>query len=243
MTPIIFAILQVCNAIFTKVNFLYTFDFKLNRHWMEILLFMKTLLTNSVYPTWTNLIIQVYCQFCHRISTTISDFVTEIDSCSPQKFTISKQADILKRESRAHQAVLCIQSIFSVTSFLVCTAHFCASITVLTALIVPQNDSSYITACAFGLYFLNSSGGLLACLWIAGGPSKNANKFKESFERKIRERKLYLEKTNRRCCVESLNGLSDYTLSGCDIIYFRRNSILALSGTLLTYTFLLIGWK
>ncbi|GBN15315.1 hypothetical protein AVEN_246406-1 [Araneus ventricosus] len=119
----------------------------------------------------------------------LNDSTTEIDGCSPQEFTISKQANILQKESRSHQAILHVQSSFCAPSFLICTAHFCACITILTALIVEQNSYAHFTALsAFCLHFFNSSGGLLACLWMAGGPS--TNKFKEAFERKIRDKKL-----------------------------------------------------
>ncbi|GBM95025.1 hypothetical protein AVEN_196183-1, partial [Araneus ventricosus] len=181
--------------------------------------FIKSFLISVIYPAWTNLVVQVYCLLCHRISKLLSDFTTEIDGCSPQEFTVSKQANILQKESRSHQAILHVQSIFSAPSFLVCTAHFCTCITVLTALIVQQNTYAYFTAIiTFCLYFLNSSGGLLACLWIAGGPPNNANKFKEAFGRKIQEKKLRVDKTKEVFCVDDLNGLSHYTLSGalCD---------------------------
>ncbi|GBM40059.1 hypothetical protein AVEN_58604-1 [Araneus ventricosus] len=223
---------------------LYTFGLELNYHLTLILSCTKSLAINILYPTWINLVVQSYCLLCHGASKLISDLIVEIKDCSPQEFTISKQKDILKMESTVHKAVLEVQSIFSLTSFLICIVHFCVCITILTAFInVTNSEHSFFVQSVNILYFVNSFGGLLACLWVAGACPNKAKNFKEAFGRKIRERKLHERWVSEVCFAESLNELSDYTLTGCEIIYFQRSSILALSGTLLTYTFLLISWR
>ncbi|GBN20697.1 hypothetical protein AVEN_31923-1 [Araneus ventricosus] len=99
---------------------------------------------------------------------------------------------------------------------------------------------NYDFALSSSLILFNSCFGLLACLWMAGGLPVEAARFKETFRRKISQRLTYLRKEEAIHFEKCLPDVSSYILSGWDIISFRRSSILALAGTVLTYTILLI---
>ncbi|GBN27738.1 hypothetical protein AVEN_175059-1 [Araneus ventricosus] len=91
------------------------------------------------------------------------------------------------------------------------------------------------------MMFVNSFGGLLVCLWIAGGLPVEEKRMKDAFRKKIQQRRLSRLSVDAICLEEEMSEKSDFVLSGCDIIHFRRSSIATLAGTILTYTILLIS--
>ncbi|GIX78053.1 uncharacterized protein CEXT_75091 [Caerostris extrusa] len=90
--------------------------------------------------------------------------------------------------------------------------------------------------------FVYACGGLLSCLWTAGGLPIEAAKLKEAYRRKLQQKKILDGKVGKEACIEKeLVEISTYVLSGCNIMSFYRTSILAFAGTILTYAILLIN--
>ncbi|GBO09901.1 hypothetical protein AVEN_257779-1, partial [Araneus ventricosus] len=173
----------------------------------------------------------------------LSLITDEIESCSAQEFTISRQRDILGREAEIERLVRFIQKIFSVPSFLIATAHFSACTSIFGAFIVDSKiyTKDYVVLNQLVVVFLSSSGGLLACLWAAGGLPIEEDRFKDTFRRKTKQRLQLVNGKNERYIQYQILEKPTFVLSGCEIIYFRRSSILSLAGTVLTYTILLIS--
>ncbi|GFQ72175.1 uncharacterized protein TNCT_575551 [Trichonephila clavata] len=91
------------------------------------------------------------------------------------------------------------------------------------------------------LLFMNSSFGLLAILWKAGNLPIEAEKLKIAYRRKCREKLVSENKVGELRSEIDLIDTSNFVLSGCNIIYFYRSSLLVLTGTILTYTVLLMS--
>ncbi|KAG8178662.1 hypothetical protein JTE90_025585 [Oedothorax gibbosus] len=104
-----------------------------------------------------------------------------------------------------------------------------------TFLNMPGNYIIYYTTS-----ILNSLSFLMACMWFAGGVPLAMNNFKATFSRKTQS--LMVASSEQ----ESVLGRGLYerpslVLSGCGILFFTRNSMLVVLGTLLTYTILLLS--
>ncbi|GBN26852.1 hypothetical protein AVEN_162504-1 [Araneus ventricosus] len=204
--------------------------------------FVQSSLWAFIYPTSVNLIVLLYCFVCQNFCRQINRITRDIRECRVQNFTLSKQANISAQEARIGDLLHLTQRVFSVPSFLISAAHFCSCITVLGSLILDASTyiKNYTLLCQSVLLFLNSSGGLLACLWTAGGFTLAEHQLKDAFRRKMRERLHLFGKVDEECFQNELLQKPSFLMSGCGIVYFQRSSILTLLGTILTYTILLV---
>ncbi|GBM95920.1 hypothetical protein AVEN_85273-1 [Araneus ventricosus] len=223
-------------------DFYYIYGFQVSFYVGNLVNSLAWILHSFIYPTYANLVGLLYSLLCLYVCTKLSLITDDIESCSAQEFTISRQRDVLGREAEIERLVHCIQKIFSVPSFLIATAHFSACIAILGTLIVNSRiyTKDYAVLNQLIVVFLSSSGGLLACLWAAGGIPIEEDRFKDTFRRKTKQRFQLVNGKNERCIQNQILEKPTFVLSGCEIIYFRRSSILSLAGTVLTYTILLI---
>ncbi|GIY31196.1 uncharacterized protein CDAR_80801 [Caerostris darwini] len=195
-----------------------------------------------MYPMWTNLIVLTYGLLCQTICKQLNLLKTHIENCPPHEFTILMQSDLVRRELKINLSVQLLQKVFSVPSFFMACSHFCTCITALGAFILIGNSEiNFMIVIQIGFMFVNACGGLLYCLWMAGGLPTEATKLKEAYSRKVQQKRLLVGKVGEACFEKKLVEISSYVLSGCNIISFYRSSILAFAGTILTYAILLIN--
>lgn len=82
----------------------------------------------------------------------------------------------------------------------------------------------------------------MVCLWVVGGVPIEMEKFRLEFKKKTQKRRLMLTNANGGTFEDWLNDIGDFSLSGCDILHYRRSSmILTLVGAVLTYTLFLLN--
>ncbi|KAG8173409.1 hypothetical protein JTE90_029275 [Oedothorax gibbosus] len=81
----------------------------------------------------------------------------------------------------------------------------------------------------------------MACMWFAGGVPLAMKNFKAAFSRKTQQSLLVASSERESGLVRGLYERPSLVLSGCGILYFTRNSILVVLGTLLTYTIILLS--
>ncbi|KAF8774205.1 hypothetical protein HNY73_016783 [Argiope bruennichi] len=184
----------------------------------------------------------LYCLMCHHISSMLSRLASQTRNFSPEEFTSIRQKDILEHQSRLADVVQLMQKVFSVPSFIISVTHFSNCI-VAIAIFAHRffTELHYTVVLHWVFNIINSFGGLLACLWIAGRLPVEAEILQEEFRKKSRQRLLSSGKSEEICFENALVGKSNFTLSGCGIFYFQRNCIAALAGTILSYAVLLIS--
>ncbi|KAF8781603.1 hypothetical protein HNY73_011983 [Argiope bruennichi] len=207
-----------------------------------IFIFVRSSLWFFIYPTSVNLVVLLYCFLCRNFCRQINELAQNILKCSARNFTPAKQVNIFVQETRIEDLLQLTQEVFSVPSFLILAAHFCSSIAVLGDLIYNADFfyTDYFFLSRLLLLFLNSSVGLLACLWTAGGLPLAENQLKDAFRRKKRERFFLFGKENEEYFQKELMDKPSFMMSGCGIVYLQRSSILTLLGTVFTFTALLI---
>ncbi|GFU47408.1 uncharacterized protein NPIL_82511 [Nephila pilipes] len=242
--PVIYSVLQ--SAVYDDDEWLSRFEtygYDIENHTVKVLvLSFKTFLYGIVHPTFTCLVALLYCVLCQRYRTLIKNLTQKVKEVSPKDFGPSKQIDILRRKSKIDDIFQNIQYIFSVPSFFMTAVNFlmCGSmIGWLLSSDTGKLQPNAIVEIAF--YIVIDFSSLFVVLWIAGGMPIELKKLKYEFNRKIRLRLLHAEYHEETEPKSDLFGQSDFSFSGCDIISFKRSMILAFTGTLITYTFLVIS--
>ncbi|GBM87155.1 hypothetical protein AVEN_19138-1, partial [Araneus ventricosus] len=181
---------EVLKQISKKTDFYYVYGFQVNFSVGILVNSLVWILHSFIYPTYANLVCVLYSSLCLHVCRKLSLITDYIESCSAEEFTIYRQRDILGREAEIERLVHFIQQIFSVPSFLIATAHFSACTAILGAFIVDSKiyTRDYAVLNQLVVVFLSSSGGLLACLWAAGGLPIEEDRLKDTFRRKTKQR-------------------------------------------------------
>ncbi|GBM94039.1 hypothetical protein AVEN_124541-1 [Araneus ventricosus] len=206
-----------------------------------VLIFGKSVLYGTIYPTCPSVVTFLLCLFCQRICDQVRNLTLMIEKCSPKQFTVSFQSDILNQRRRIDDSLFLLQRVFYLPSFLICAASFCSCCTIV-AWILKGFDYSVELAImlTFFLYFFMCGVSLLACLWTAGGLPVELEAFNEEFHKKAQLRLLVNAKTDGIGFAKHLCERPVFVLTGCDIIHFKRGIILSLAAAVLTYTLLIL---
>ncbi|GFR05966.1 uncharacterized protein TNCT_668821 [Trichonephila clavata] len=104
---------------------------------------------------------------------------------------------------------------------------------------MDEMESSTLILLAF--YTTNSLGSLTAILWIAGGVPLALGRLKDEYFKKAYHKMLLVPIPEELKLEKWLLDRPDFVFTGCNIFSYRRNSLLAVAGTLLFYTFLIIN--
>ncbi|GBM46174.1 hypothetical protein AVEN_48693-1 [Araneus ventricosus] len=204
-----------------------------------LVIFLKNTMNHIVYPLSLILIDFLFCSLCQHVCCIIRCLTFEVENKTPETFTLSFQADIIKRKQRIDEALLFMRRVFYYPSFLACAANFCGCCTIVGWILRSDKIDDFVIMVVFFTYFLANISSLLMCLWTAGGLPIELETFNKEFRSKILQRDLLEGKTDEIDFKKYLNDDSISVLSGCDIIHFKRSAILVLAGTIITYALLI----
>ncbi|GFU01996.1 uncharacterized protein NPIL_162831 [Nephila pilipes] len=166
----------------------------------------------------------------------LNNLLKDIVKYTPEEFEQSKQLDILKKKAKICRVLQNIQTVFSLPIFLIIVANFLMCSSLLGGVLIKiQFDEDNMVVM---FYFINAILCIITVLWVAGSVPVEMSRFKEAFHQTTQERLLYYHTTEELHLKMDLFIESDFVLTGCNILSFRRNTILAVIGTLLTYTVL-----
>lgn len=241
--PILYSIMHIIPQNFHDEtnNYYFVLDINPNNNILKrVIIFLKSCITFFLFPTMTNLVVILYCSICLTCCKQIKSLTSEIENCSQNDFNTSKQSILLLNEARINDFVHNAQKVFSLPSFLIFMAQFCSSSSMLGWYILDQQETSRIHMVVEMVFFIsNAFGCLVACLWVAGRFPIEMDEFKETFRKKVQMNQL-MGIADQSGLERGLFEKRDFVFSGCNIIYFRRSSILTVVGTMLTYTLLLL---
>ncbi|GFU47387.1 uncharacterized protein NPIL_82401 [Nephila pilipes] len=237
------SIILTCNKRWTAKYHAYGYEVEQPIAQM-LLIGIKTFLNALVYPTFTNLVALVFCALCQRCCLLIKSLTQDILRISPNAFGPSAQMEILRRQTKINNILESIQEIFSLPSFFIFATHFmsCANIIgwLLCFDLASYKPHMFTQSIFFGV---NAFGCLVAILWIVGGLPVQMQKLKEAFYKKAHLRLLILGNLEEPQLKREFFDMPEFVFTGCEVISFRRRTILAFFGTLLTYTVLVINMK
>ncbi|GFS67783.1 uncharacterized protein TNCV_4364381 [Trichonephila clavipes] len=185
------------------------------------------------------MVVIFYISLCWHCSLQINKLAEKISRYSPEKFKKPKQLDILKNKAKIDKELQSIQSIFCMPMFLIIVGNFLICSSQLGgALIKIEFDEGNLI---FIFYFINAALCIVTTLWVAGSVPIQMSRFKEVFHQRTRERLLYYHTTDEMHLQMDLFHEPEFVFTGCNIISYRRSTILGLIGTLLTYTVLALS--
>ncbi|GFS67513.1 uncharacterized protein NPIL_184381 [Nephila pilipes] len=218
----------------------FTYGYELKNSWILCVIgILKGLLYCMLYPCVTNIVAIFYISLCWNCSVDLNNLVKDIAKYTPEEFEQSKQLDILKKKAKICRHLQSIQTVFSVPMFLIIVANFlmcsCLIGGVLINIKFAEDDMIFI------VYFANAILCLITSLWVAGSVPVEMSRFKETFHQTTHERLLYYHETEELHLKMDLITEPDFVLTGCNILPFRRSTILTVIGTLLTYTVLIVN--
>ncbi|GFY48345.1 uncharacterized protein TNIN_50521 [Trichonephila inaurata madagascariensis] len=241
--PFIYSISIIVVSKSNDYLLIYPYESEPKNRWVQIIiLFLRCLFYFLYYPIFSDLIALFYCTLCLRCCNAIEQLTSDVIRCSPENFGTSTQIKILTQRSKIDNILSGIQNSFSYSSFFIILANILSCGSVLGALLkenLDEIESSTLLIWAF--YTTNSFGSLTAILWIAGGVPIALGRLKDEYFKKAHQKMLLASIPEEPKLEKWLLDRPELVLTGCNIFSYRRNSLLAVMGTLLTYTFLLIN--
>ncbi|GIY05926.1 uncharacterized protein CEXT_419561 [Caerostris extrusa] len=195
-----------------------------------------------IYPSITNVVTFLFSTLCLRCSYHINHLTKKIAACPPESFGLSKQLDVLRSKAKINEMMYRIEDVFSFPTFFIILANVLLSSSVIGWFLLQNWASSHVSLKIKSTFQLVSAFlSTTAILWVAGGLAIEDSKFKEMFHRKIHLRMLYCGTTKEKDLGRNLSEEPSFALTGCNILPYRRSMILAVFGTLFTYTVLIMN--
>ncbi|GFQ92712.1 uncharacterized protein TNCT_669551 [Trichonephila clavata] len=214
-----------------------TYEYTISNVWISIvLLSIKFLFYALVHPTFTSLVSLSYCIFCQLYCCQINSLTKKVLQFSPEEFSPTKQMDILVQKAKIDKLLESVQAIFSVPSFFLIAIYFLMCVSVIRNTIEVESFLSCVTVDVMLRPFIDFNC-LFFMLWISSGVPVQMKKLKHAFSEKVRARLLYNRNLREIQPKGKLFGQSEFIFTGCDIILYKRSTLLTILGTLLIYTF------
>ncbi|GFU13514.1 uncharacterized protein NPIL_435241 [Nephila pilipes] len=217
--------------------FVYRYEIKIS--WLlSVMGILKGSLYYLLYPCVPNIVAIFYIYLCWCCSIHINDLAKDIAKYSPEEFDQSKQLDIMKKKANICRDLQNIQNIFSSPMFLIIVGNFLMCSSVLGGVLINVKFSGGDTIFVF--YFIDAILCVITSLWVGGSVPVAMSRFKERFHQTTHERLLYYHATENELHLKiNLLNEPDFVLTGCNILPFKKSTVVTLIGTLLTYTVLI----
>ncbi|GFR19620.1 uncharacterized protein TNCT_56801 [Trichonephila clavata] len=245
LIPILFliqvALVVACTITADKdISTDFAYGKELKSHWVRLMLiFFKEFLLLLISPFLPCLVALVYCTICLRCSRFVRNMTRKIALYSPEQFGPSEQIRILRHKAQIDEVLKIAQDIFSVPSFCLMLANTISCYTTLGCyLLTPLQVYQLMAYSVTGIISFLC---LVGTLWVAGALPVELNNLKGTFYEKVYLRCIFFGFHKEQSLWREILEKPDFVFSGCDILFYKRSSILAAVGTLVTYTVLVIN--
>ncbi|GFX01051.1 uncharacterized protein TNCV_4580171 [Trichonephila clavipes] len=243
--PVIISIYLAINISATEESALFSYGYDVNNEWaIFIIISIKSIIIYTVNPTYINMVALFYISLCLRCKTSIQYLNREITDCSPEDFTLYFQRNILRKRVKIYNLLLKIKDTFSLSVFFILIAHIAMCSGITGWLLVKQwDEANYFWKVETPYFAISSVLCVVSVLWVAGSIPVELSAFKETFYQKTHRRLLYFNMRDELFLKTDLFHEPEFVFSGCEMISFRRGTILTIIGTSFTYTMLIIDKK
>ncbi|GFR18189.1 uncharacterized protein TNCT_129211 [Trichonephila clavata] len=241
--PFIYSISTIIVSKSNHYLLIISFEFEPKNQWLQnLVLFLRCFFYFLYYPILSDFIALLYCTLCLRCCNAIEQLTLDVIQCAPENFGTSTQIKILTQRDKFDNILSGIQNSFSCSSFFIILANILSCGSILGSLLKGRLDEiQSSTLISWTFYTTNSFGSLTAILWIAGGVPLALDRLKKEYFKKAHQKMLIAPIPEEPKLEKWLFDSPDFILTGCNIFSYRRNSLLAVIGTVLTYTFLVIN--
>ncbi|GFT13129.1 uncharacterized protein NPIL_10331 [Nephila pilipes] len=242
--PVLFTAVMIYTVGDPEILRYYVASYDFNESWITIsFMCMKICVYYMVHPSANNIMTLFYTCLCWGCSVHINKLTNKIEQYSPEEFAISEQIEILKSKKKMDDALDNIQNAFSEQFFFTILASVFMCSSVAGGLLIKDFGKFHVVMQLDYMYYLiNSISCISLTLWIVGRIPIEMKKFHHTFYERTHERLLrcYSSMMELQLKIDFLNE-PDFVMTGCDFLPLRRSTILALIGTLFTYTVLFMN--
>lgn len=211
--------------------------------------FAKVLSTSLLDPIFVSCVTFVYCLLCHRSWRLLSEYRKRLVKLLKSRNEPSTESlhRMVSDYGRICHVLGKLQCIFSLPTFLMTIVDSMSSFTILASALLYSPEEYTGPVIAENVFiFVTSAWLLMATISCAARIPIEMVKVRNCFQR-LQEKVLVLnnhraDKSNVRL-LQYLKERPLIVLSGCEIIYFTRVTILSALGTLFTYGLLIIQLK
>ncbi|GFW69713.1 uncharacterized protein TNCV_1883571 [Trichonephila clavipes] len=206
-----------------------------------LIAYYKYLMYYLLYLTLPNVVTIAYVISCRICSECIQQLCLKGENCSPKAFTVGVQIGLMKDRKHIMKLAEEIQTVFSRASFFICMTNFMSCLSNLGQIIfyLTQNVAPTLIEILFISFSALSS--MLSIFYYAGQIPIEMKRLTQVLKNKFVDRvSLGIDQDNsfvERLLVEE----NTFVMSGCDLIFFTRNGILTVLGTILTYGLLILS--
>ncbi|KAF8788138.1 hypothetical protein HNY73_009672 [Argiope bruennichi] len=166
----------------------------------------------------------------------------ELEGCSAEDFTTSVQIKCLNSRRDIIKALDNLQTKFSFVCFIACAGHFSYCFALLAQIMLysfRQSALTYQVDSAINL--INVVIPLILIFWIPERIPMEMENLTKIIRCKYEMRASFGTIIENPTIVKLLLDDKTFTVSGCNVIFLRRNHVLSVLGTAFTYGLLLMG--
>ncbi|GFW18987.1 uncharacterized protein TNCV_165011 [Trichonephila clavipes] len=166
-----------------------------------------------------------------------SEFYKKVLHFSSEEFGPSEQIEILRQKPEIDDILENLQDISSLTYFPMIMSNLFTCCSYLGINLIGNYSKVIVVKAVF--YGKTNLASFIVILWTAGSLPVDPNKVKDAFYKRAPSRFLIVFIPEERHNKREILDKTDFVLNGCSIFPYTRNSILAVIGTLLTYSLLI----
>ncbi|GFQ99233.1 uncharacterized protein TNCT_701311 [Trichonephila clavata] len=206
-----------------------------------VIAYYKYLMYYFLYLTLPNLVTTTYVVSCRTCSESIQQLSLKGENCSPKAFTSRVQIGFMKDRKYIMKLVEEIQTVFSRASFFICMTNFMSCLSNLGQIIfyLTQNVAPTLIEILFISFSALTS--MLSIFYYAGQIPIEMKRLTQVLKNKFEDRVLLGTDQDNSIVERLLIEENTFVMSGCDLIFFTRNGILPVLGTILTYGLLILS--
>ncbi|GFR19938.1 uncharacterized protein TNCT_165121 [Trichonephila clavata] len=226
----------VCNR--ARASLFYAYGYELKSPVLQAsAICIKKFLLFLFHSTFPSLVAVLFCNLCLRFSFCYDCLTQKILHYSPDEFGTPEQIEILRQKAEIDDMLEKLQDVFSIPSFFVIVSLLSSCLSFLGMHFTGKFLKCIEVSAVF--YGVPNLVYLIILLWIAGSIPVEQNKLQGAFYKRTHSRFLLHLTSQEQQCKREILDKNVFVLNGCSTFSYTRSSILALIGSLLTYSLLI----
>lgn len=217
---------------------------------MNVYLFAKIFTSIMLDPMFIGTVTILYCIVCFRCYRLLSEYYNRLRIILHNDTTLlnNRSLQAIKDYTRIIRMLDQLQKVFSLPTFLLVLIDSTSSFTTLASVLLYSLEERTTLVTAENTFvFANSAFLLTATIGFASQIPIIIRRIRDCMQQLSENFFCYnhncLPENSRTVHLRIIQERPAFVLSGCDIIYFTRRSILTALGTLFTYGLLIIQLK
>ncbi|GFV17550.1 hypothetical protein TNCV_4028801 [Trichonephila clavipes] len=190
-------------------------------------------------------IIMLFLMICQKVTTSLEEFESCLNSISSGEI-VNAEFSLADKYIRIINALKEVQRIFSMASFFLCLGYIASSFATLSFLLLKMKTVSKPIVFEHLFVFSSNAISLISVFYFAGRIPIKMMDIKSAFYAKyitVSSVSCNVDLSTKLSTLNKLVDLPEIVLSGCDILYYTKQSIFSAFGIFITYGLLLLQFN